>query len=40
MDDLRDLVARNTASNQAVLDKLDRLETRLASVENTLTDIP
>ncbi|MBC7441566.1 MAG: hypothetical protein H7311_03450 [Ramlibacter sp.] len=39
-DDLRGLVERGTASNQAVLESLERLEARPATVEKTLTDIP
>ncbi|HSP76436.1 MAG TPA: hypothetical protein VLO31_09510 [Cryobacterium sp.] len=38
--DLRVLVGQSTASNQAVLDRLDQLDIRLASIERTLTDIP
>ena len=38
--DLRALVEQSTASNQAVLDGLALLDTRLASIERTLTDIP
>ncbi|TFD27558.1 hypothetical protein [Cryobacterium cryoconiti] len=38
--DLHGLVEQGTASNQAVLDRLDLLDIRLAAIERTLTDIP
>lgn len=38
--DLKSVVEQNTAVNKQLLEKLDSLEGRLASVEKTLNDIP
>jgi len=38
--ELRGILEQSNASNQRVAEKLDGLETRLAAMEKTLTDIP
>jgi hypothetical protein len=38
--ELKSVVEQNTAVNKQLLEKLDSLEGRLASVEKTLNDIP
>jgi TolA-binding protein len=38
--ELKSVVEQNTAVNRQLLEKLDSLEGRLASVEKTLNDIP
>jgi hypothetical protein len=38
--DLRKALADSTAASQAILERLDTLDARLAVVERTLTEIP
>jgi type II secretory pathway pseudopilin PulG len=40
LDDLRSALEQSTMSNRLVAGSLDSLETRVAALEKTLTDIP